>query len=316
MLRAPKVALSLAVTVLFTCFAGSGAGREEGVSPLPVADPFILYENGTYYLYGTGARDGIAVFVSDNLREWSRHGALALHKENSYGERWFWAPEVYHVGDTYYMYYSAQERICVATSSSPLGPFVQAVQEPIVPYGAIDDSLFIDEDGTPWLFYVKFDRGNQVWAARLEEDLLHIIPGTERKCLEMSQEWEKVWPSVNEGPFVLCHDGVYYLTYSANSYESPRYGIGYATASSPEGPWTKYEGNPIYQCVGGLEGVGHHAFFQDADGKGRIVFHSHNAPGKVQPRVIHISDYRFDGDGTLVISPAYFTPWMKGRAGE
>ena len=37
----------------------------------------------------------------------------------------------------------------------------------------------------------------------------------------------------------------YYLIYSANHYESKDYAVGYATASSPKGPWTKYSGNPI-----------------------------------------------------------------------
>ena len=47
----------------------------------------------------------------------------------------------------------------------------------------------------------------------------------------------------------------------------------------------------------------------DAKGKGRIVFHSHYAPGRIQPRITHISDYHFKKDGTLVISPGFFTPW-------
>ena len=309
-------ALLLAVATALSCSSSKTVARPDNARSLPVADPFILYEDGTYYLYGTGARDGIAVYVSNNLYEWSGQASLALHKKDSYGSRWFWAPEVYHIGSTYYMYYSAEERICVATSSSPLGPFVQAVQEPIVPYGAIDNSLFIDQEGNPWLFYVKFDKGNQIWAARLEDDLLHIKQGTERKCLEMSQEWEKVWPTVNEGPFVLHHKGLYYLTYSANNYQSPLYGIGYATAQSPGGPWTKHPGNPVYQSVGGLEGVGHHAFFRDTAGQGRIVFHSHHSSGTVQPRVIHISEYRFDRDGRLVISPKFFTPWLNSASAE
>ncbi len=302
--------LLLAILSIPSCSTGTMlAERPVDALSLPVADPFILYEDGAYYLYGTGAANGIAVYVSRDLHNWNREPDLALHKKDSYGEKWFWAPEVYHVGDKYYMYYSAEERICVATADSPTGPFVQAIHEPIIPYGAIDNSLFFDKDGKPWLFFVKFNHGNQIWSARLEDDLMHIKSGTEKKCLEMDQEWEKVLPTVNEGPFVLYHGGLYYLTYSANGYQSPQYGIGYATSNSPAGPWTKYEGNPIYQCVGGLEGVGHHAFFHDAKGKRRIVFHSHYAPGRIQPRITHISDYLFEKDGTLVISPKFFTPW-------
>lgn len=40
-------------------------------------------------------------------------------------------------------------------------------------------------------------------------------------------------------------DPVYYLTYSANNFENAFYGVGYATASSPLGPWRKYAGNPV-----------------------------------------------------------------------
>ena len=40
-------------------------------------------------------------------------------------------------------------------------------------------------------------------------------------------------------------EAVYYLTYSANNWENPDYGVGYATATNPLGPWKKYAGNPI-----------------------------------------------------------------------
>ena len=136
------------------------------------------------------------------------------------------------------------------------------------------------------------ENGNEIWMARLNEDLSTIVEGTERFCIGMSQDWKKVWPSVNEGPSVIERDGVYYMTYSANSYESPAYGVGVATASSPEGPWVKYDGNPVLQFCNSLEGVGHHALFKDAKGKDRIVFHSHNRPGQIHPRIIHIGHPR------------------------
>lgn len=38
-------------------------------SNIPLADPFILCEGGIYYLYGTGAADGIAVCTSTDLMQ-------------------------------------------------------------------------------------------------------------------------------------------------------------------------------------------------------------------------------------------------------
>ena len=280
---------------------------------IPFADPFILYENGLYYLYGTGSESGIPVVVSEDMKTWNWPDGgtihLALHKDDSYGDTMFWAPEVYHVGGRYIMYYSSQEHICAAEADSPLGPFRQRVKIPMLEHKGIDNHMFMDEDGKAYIFWVHFNNGNEVWMARLEDDLTTIVPGTERFCIRMDQDWEKVWPAVNEGPSVFRHKGTYYMTYSANSYESPAYGVGVATAESPEGPWVKYDGNPVLQFHDGLEGVGHHALFKDAEGRNRIVFHSHNRPGKIHPRIIHIGKYRVRKNH-IVISRKYMTPQM------
>lgn len=307
--------------IIAVCAAMMLSARDKSaeLKTIPFADPFILYDGGSYYLYGTGSGDGIAVVVSKDMKSWEwpegKEMYVAMHKDDSYGDKWFWAPEVYKVAGRYIMYYSAEEHICMAEAESPLGPFRQKVRKPMREHNGIDNHLFIDENGKPYLFWVNFNSGNQIWVAELEEDLATIVPGTERFCIAMDQEWEKKWPAVNEGPFVLRHKGKYYMTYSANSYESPDYGVGYAVADSPEGPWTKYEGNPVLHRAGGLEGVGHHAFFKDAGGRSRIVFHSHNRPGKIHPRIIHIGKYRFrkvrGADDVLEIDDRFFTPVMK-----
>lgn len=289
------------------------AAAEQAV---PFADPFILYDEGIYFAYGTSTDNGIAVLVSEDLEKWyypeGRAGYLALDKKDSFGDRWFWAPEVYRIGDTYYMYYSAEEHICAAESKSPLGPFVQTEKRPMLEERGIDNTLFIDRDGTPYLFWVRFNAGNEIWMARLESDYKTVKPASERFCIRMSQPWEEIWPAVNEGPFIVEHKNTYYLTYSANSYESPQYGIGCATADSITGPWHKYADNPVYRSPQGLVGTGHHAVFRDKKGRMRVVFHAHHAPGTIHPRLMHISDLRFrkrprESD-KLTIGPNYFTP--------
>lgn len=246
-------------------------------------DPFILLHNNTYYAYGTNSPNGIEVYTSDDLKYWKKHTQLALHKDNSYGEKWFWAPEIFFVNGKFYMYYSADEHICVATSDSPLGPFKQVKQEPMLSAKAIDNSLFIDEDGKAYLFFVVFGDGLSTWVAELENDFVTLKKETMHQCIETSQDWEKVHPKVNEGPYVLKHKGIYYMTYSANSYESQFYGIGFATADNIFGKWTKYDKNPIYQKPGNLVGVGHSAMFKDKKGKLRIAFHAHNSNMSIHP---------------------------------
>lgn len=299
----------------------TGKGKDKGPFPVPLGDPFILLHEGTYYAYGTHSDKGIEVYVSDNLKTWSRPAqlpdGLALNKKDVWADRWFWAPEVYLVNGTFYMYYSADEHICVATSKSPLGQFKQEKKEPMIAdEKCIDNSLFIDDDGKPYLFFDRFNDGLNIWVAELTDDLLQIKRETMRPCIHVSQPWEMIWPRVNEGAFVMKHEGMYYMTYSANSYESPFYGIGCATATDVNGPWTKYEHNPLLQCPGDLVGVGHSAMFRDKKGQLRIVFHAHKDKEAIHPRGMYIGKVKFrkqkgSSEQTMYIDPEYITPVLK-----
>lgn len=276
----------------------------EKSDPVVLADPFIMLHDGLYYAYGTGAADGIEVYTSRDLRTWKKEADLALHKDNSWGDRWFWAPEVYYIKEKnkFFMYYSVDEHIAVATSDSPYGPFRQENKKPMMEgEKCIDNTLFIDDDGKPYLYFDRFNDGLNIWVAELENDLITIKESTLTKCINVSQEWETVWPRVNEGCFVIKHEGRYYMTYSANSYESQFYGIGFATADSPIGPWTKYEGNPILQKPENLVGVGHSAMFSDKEGKLKIVFHAHRSKESIHPRDMYIADVEFTEDKNPVM---------------
>ncbi len=314
------VLLLISSLCVYSCSSKNDLTNTDAVVyKVPLGDPFIMLWEGKYYAYGTLAADGIAVYVSDDLLKWSAsrevNNGLALKKEDVWADRWFWAPEVYHVNGKFYMYYSADEHICVATSNSPLGPFIQEVQKPMIEgEKCIDNSLFIDDGGKPYLFFDRFNDGLNIWVAELEANLLNIKPETMHKCINVSQDWEKVWPRVNEGSFVVKHNGVYYMTYSANSYESQFYGIGVATATNIAGPWAKYENNPILQKPGTLVGVGHSAMFTDKEGKLRIVFHAHNSNTIIHPRHMYISSVTFENRGgkeVMLIDKNYITPVMK-----
>src|SRR5690554_4469868 len=304
------------VVLLFACNNSEKNDQEndEVLTLVDLADPFIMLHGDLYYAYGTNSPDGIEVYTSDDLKEWKKEQNLALHKDNSYGDRWFWAPEVYNVNNKFYMYYSADEHMCVATSDSPLGPFVQDDNKPMIEdEKTIDNSLFIDDDGTPYLFFDRFNDGLNIWVAELQDDLKTVKKETMHKCINVSQEWEEVWPRVNEGSFVVKHNGIYYMTYSANSYESQFYGIGCATATDIMGEWIKYSDNPLLQMPGNLVGVGHSAMFKDKDGDLKKVFHAHHDKNSIHPRKMYITSVGFkniEGIDKLYIDDNYDVPFL------
>ncbi len=151
---------------------------------------------------------------------------------------------------------------------------------------SIDSSLFVDDDNTPYLYFVRFTNGNVIWAAQLEDDLVTIKEETLTRCIEASEPWETSMGKVAEGPSLVKKNGIYYLIYSANHYQSQNYGVGYATSSSPLGEWKKAGENPLLQQPKpNLVGVGHGAMFLDKDGKSKYVFHAHFSTSDVHPPV-------------------------------
>jgi hypothetical protein len=78
---------------------------------------------------------------------------------------------------------------------------------------------------------------------------------------------------------------VYYLTYSANNWERPEYGAGYAVAGSPLGPWKKYAGNPILSAnpAIGMYSTGHGGLAFSPDGAEMYYVH-HGRPTPTEPQ--------------------------------
>jgi len=287
----------------------TGGVYDNSVGVVPdCADPFVLRHEGRYYLYGTGGGSGIRVYVSDDLASWSAaagaRDGFALHRDDVWGDRGFWAPEVYLIDGRFRMYFTVEERIAVAESDSPLGPFVQREGER-APFHAdipeIDTHVFTDDDGRRYLYFVRFTGGNEIWVAELADDLRSIREGTLTRCFGASQPWEDsarepyAHARVNEGPFVLKHNGLYYLTYSANHTANPDYGVGYATSESPLGPWRKHDGNPILKGDGRvINGPGHHSFTRSPSGALYMVYHTHFDTTRMGPRKLALDRAAFE----------------------
>lgn len=276
------------------------------------ADPFILTYNGRYYLYATNADDGFRVFVSEDMAEWEDKG-YCLKKGDVKGEKWFWAPEIMARNGKFYMVYVSEEHLGIAVADSPLGPFTQNEKKWLSEKKAIDGHFFVDDDGTVYIYYVRLQGGNLIYMSKMNEDLSGFDEENERFLFRASEEWELKDCEVVEGPFVLKHNGKYYLTYSANHTRCEDYAIGYAVSDSPFGPFVKYEGNPILHKTDEVNGTGHHSFTQSLDGKELVcVYHRHCSKETFQPRLVCIDRAGFesggDGEDILVIYGPTTTP--------
>ncbi|MGS2762867.1 glycoside hydrolase family 43 protein [Sinomicrobium sp. M5D2P9] len=286
-----------------------------------LADPTIFESNGIYYLYGTKndpdiGGEGFLVYTSDDLIHWEGPAGatdgFALKKGDAFGNGGFWAPQIFHHNSQYYMAYTADEHIAIATADSPLGPFTNNGTAIDAPVKQIDPFIFFDDDKA-YMYHVRLQNGNRIFVAEMTEDLTAIKPETLRECIYAEEEWENTenagW-SVAEGPTVLKKDSLYYLLYSANDFRNPDYAVGYAVSDSPLGPWEKSENNPIISSLNtGEPGSGHGDIVKDGNGNTFYVLHTHASAQAVHPRKTALVKLNFQ-DGQFVMVPESFQ-WIQ-----
>ena len=253
------------------------------------ADPCVLFYEGTYYCYATSESVGYHVYTSTDLVNWTDAGACT---GKMWGfDRWYWAPEVIEKDGRFYMIATVNEHIGIAVADSPLGPFVP--EENWLYEKSIDGHIFMDDDGRAYLYYVSWQTDYAIYGCELTEDLRSVKPETTRMVLRATDPWEKVDGDCVEGPYMLKHNGLYYLTYSGTVYTSDQYAVGYATSDSPLGDFTRYEANPVLNFNAAVHGPGHHSFTTSADGELWIVYHRHNSTEAIHPRMTCIDRVRF-----------------------
>jgi len=287
-----------------------------------LADPTIFADKGQYYLYGTSSNKGFLVYESADLKTWKQPEdtarQFALKRGETFGDKGFWAPQVFTHKGSYYMAYTANEQIAIAKASSPAGPFRQDSFVKLSGTGKqIDPFVFFDK-GKIYLYHVKLQNGNRIFVTEMKPDLSDVIPGTEKECISSSEDWENTakaeWP-VAEGPTVLKHKNTYYLVYSSNDFRNKDYAVGYATSHSPTGPWKKYAGNPIIsRHTVGHNGTGHGDVFTDQKGQLYYVLHTHNTDDRVSPRATAVVKLKFktvkDGEDILEADGGSFE-WLR-----
>lgn len=259
-------------------------------------DPGVLQDGESYVLACTGGAFGSAfpLRTSKDLVRWEPAGFIFPGSGfGSWSVGDYWAPEIHRVGSSYVAYYSARHAsghlaVGAAVASSPLGPYTD-VGAPLVheqSVGHIDAHVFEDDAGTHYLVWK--DDGNAfglptpIWAQALTPDGL-ARTGPKVKLLTNDLPWEG--PLV-EGPWVVRHDGAYYLFYSANTFYDTKYAVGVARSANPLGPYEKH-GPPLIVSGGAWSGPGHGTVTRGPRGEDVFVYHAwrsdhvNEAPGRL-----------------------------------
>ena len=213
-----------------------------------------------------------------------------------------WAPEIDFFDGLYYLYYAApnvadsvsgepgcreDSAIGVATSTSPLGPWVDSGGPVVAPrrnglgcnfFWTFDPEV-VEEDGQKYIFFGSYYGG--IVARELSADGLHSNPNPESQV-------QITIPNRYEGPELVYKDGYWYLFVSAtNCCNGPLtgYSVFVGRSESVLGPYLDREGVSLLAGrVGGTPvlsmngnrwvGLGHNSVFEDFDGQWWTVYHA------------------------------------------
>ena len=223
------------------------------IENIGIRDPFILEEDGVYYLYGTVNFGRFEVYTSSDLYMWTREnpcfvgygdffGNACMFSEVEGKEESFWAPEVYAHNGAYYMLATFtqdtktmnQQGTVMLKAESPLGPFAVWSDGPITPAGhsCLDATLHF-ENGVPYIIYAhewqctcrNYNGTGSVDYIQLSSDLKSTV-GSSAEWLsadKLTTFWEELFgtkPSkITDGPFVYTDlNGQKYLLWSTNIY--------------------------------------------------------------------------------------------------
>ncbi|WP_347303025.1 family 43 glycosylhydrolase [Croceibacterium sp. TMG7-5b_MA50] len=305
---------------LADALAWSAPGNPNPLLPGYFADPSIVRDRGRWYIFATidpwgGQRLGL--WTSDNGRDWSfstpAWPTKAAATSPTSSDAMVWAPSVVQgAGGQWFMYVSVGSEVWVGTAPSPAGPWRDAnggrplIAKSFAPeYHMIDAEAFIDDDGTPYLYWgsgINWVNGH-CFAVRLKPDMV-TFDGTPVDVTPANYF---------EAPRMIRAGDHYLLTYSDGKTTTDTYKVRYAVGDTPFGPFREAANSPILVTDIGRDVIspGHHTFFRSG-ARDYILYHRQAlpwVPGRKEVlRQIVVDPVEVRTDGTIAnIRPSHGT---------
>lgn len=232
------------------------------------ADPAIVNFKGRFFMFVTRSH---GYWASDDMSNWK------FIKPQSWYFNGSNAPaaavkdgKVILLGDP------SGRGAVIETDNPELGDWKTNYAVINVPDGVQDPDLFVDDDGKVYLF----EESSNKWPIRgveLDADNYYIPLGEQVDLFNLEPEkhgWERFGQDHNsdlkpfiEGPWMMKHNGTYYLEYGAPGTQWNVYADGVYTSKNPLGPFEYAPYNPIsYKPGGFLKGSGHGSTVKDNNG--------------------------------------------------
>ncbi len=286
------------------------------------ADPFMVFYNGNYYQTFTSVHS-IKIVKASSVASLAEQPAQQVWQDaNSSRNDNLWAPELYHFGGHWYLYYTGGPSTCCAgqrahvlesSGDDPMGPYSYKARlfDPANDVFAIDGTVLQKANGSLYFLWSGNESSQNIYIAPMSNPW--TLSGARVQLSAPTYAWEKSGKDVNEGPAVLQHAGRIFVTYSASACWTDDYKLGMLSTSDSSdllnpASWSK-SANPVLSSNAAnlAYGPGHNGFFKSPDGgEDWIIYHANLVAGTGCGglRNSRIQKVSWNGDG----SPNFGTP--------
>lgn len=261
------------------------------VKDIPIRDPFILAQNGVYYMLGTTGNDcwnagsDLTLYRSTDLVSFEKLGTMI--EKNLFADcTQVWAPELHYYQGKYYIIVSLfrEDRgrgSMVFVADAITDKFQPLTGEYVTPKGwwCLDATLFVWKEkpylifSNEWINPITADGDGSLFVAALSSDLKEI-EGKPRKIVSGKYcgfarrlDENGYIGYVAEGPYALEEDGQIALYWSTHAKD------GYCVVKSKA---TDIFEEYVFEKFIFKEDGGHAMVFDDFSGKRKITFHQPN----------------------------------------
>lgn len=284
------------------------------VQTVYTADPAPMVHNDTLFLYTGHDEDRSTWFTMKDWRcysttdmlNWTDRGSLLSVEAFSWAKKDAWAGQCIFRNGKFYWYVPLNQSngkgmaIGVAVSTTPAGPFSDAIGKPLVHSGNgdIDPTVFIDDDGQAYLYwgnpYLKYVKLNEDMTS-YSGDVIDVPLNKEGFNVRF-KDVDKRPSAYEEGPWLYKRKALYYLLYAAGGV--PEH-LAYSTAPTATGPWTYRD--TIMTVINKGGAFTNHPGLVDYKGKSYLFYHNGALEGGGGfNRSVCVDECKFNADGTIV----------------
>jgi hypothetical protein len=289
--------------VLLSMLLSTTKAQNPLITNIFTADPAAhQFSDGRLYLYADYDPNGenrgwlnmfkFHVYSTSDLKIWTDHGSLFDCKDITWNDGAAWDGDCVEANGKYYYYFPMVDKIGVAVSDNPIGPFKDALGKPLI----TRDYPGVQKKASGWLTspcvlfyndtaYMYMGQNEEFYLAKLKKNMVEV----DGPVLALKKP-----AHFHEGAWVNYAHGKFHATYGGNDGKG-KDKLAYAVADNPHGPFV------FQRFIQPNQAATVQSSVVSFNGRNLLFYHQNGTDDF--HRQICVEDFQYTSDGLIPVVP-------------